>query len=238
MSYEQSPTILHKQMEDASSSAHRLLDRFAIHLSRLFLYFSTLERQSYFLCKVRFSCYDFLPVWKLALVLCPHMDNILNLTVDLSPLFHELTCITNSTLADSSPPTPSSTVSSVTPNCKTLESLAFSILHVLRRIRHHFDAVVSLTTPLVVSVVGSSSIDQIIASFFSGWLDHAMSVSDSLCDLIQATETVASTAQDVSNLTFCWNSDSSVVNDFHFKLDPAQPSSDPEEDSCHDLSIV
>lgn len=190
-------------MEHAISLAHRLLDHFAIRLSRLFLYFGGLEFHRLSLCKSRFGWYDLLPVWKLVLALCPHMDEILVLTVDLSPLFNEFSGIMKSTMGDLSSPlsTPSSTSSSVTPGCKTLQSLQNSILHVLRQIRHHFDSVISLSRPPAISVSSSSSIDQTIALFFSTWLDHVTSVFDDLSDLIQAMDTVFSAAQDVSSAT-------------------------------------
>jgi len=172
-----------------------------MRLSRLFLYFGDLERHSYSLCKSRFACYDLLPLWKLALALSPHMDGLLILTVDLSPLFYQFSGIIKSALGDlSSPPSsPSSTSSSLILDLKMLQSLECSILDYLQRIRHHFDAVISLIRPLAVPMLGSTSTDHSISLVVSDCLDHAMSVFDDLHALIRATDTLFSTAQDVPN---------------------------------------
>lgn len=95
---------------------------------------------------------------------------------------------------------PSSSPSSVTPDCEALQSLELSITHVLKKIKHHFNAIISLSSPSKVSVLGSSGIDQTIASLFSIWIDHVTSVFADLCDLIHVMDAVFSTAHDISNI--------------------------------------
>lgn len=177
-------------MDLALSSAHRSLEHFGIQLSHLFSHFAALDCDQSHLRQPCFGAYDLLPVWKLALALSPHLDAILDLTIGLAPLFNELS---KSVLDDMSSPPPSSPPTSSSPTrnfTKTLRSFEYSVLNRLQNIEHHFDAIITLTRPLAVST---------ISSVVSTWLECVTSVFDDLRNLIRATDTLLSTAQDSRN---------------------------------------
>jgi hypothetical protein len=185
-------------MEDAISSSRQLLGAFGLRLSHLA---RTFDAFNYSVTEFGFG--EKIPAsWQVAHRLSRHMQPLIQLHIDLTPLYGDFTAIIQSTLEHLSfPASPAS--SSATPTSKTLRTVEHSIRHIVQESRFHMDAMFSICNSDTASSLNSPDIPPDLDSCFSEWFCYFMCIDDDLHDLSRLLDDMFSIAANVSDVIPC-----------------------------------
>ncbi|KAF8549208.1 hypothetical protein OG21DRAFT_1525961 [Imleria badia] len=180
-SAEQGVTEFRTQMEDAITSTRQLLGAFGLRSSHLARTFDAFKYSA-----TEFGFEEKVPVsWLVARQLSCHMQSLVQLIIDLSPLCGDFTTIIQSSLEHLSfPSIPSSPMSpNPIPTSQMLRTLEHSIRHILQESRLQMNAMFSICASDMASAMKSPDISPDLDSRYSNWLCYLMSIDDDVYDL-------------------------------------------------------
>ena len=184
-------------MEDAISSTRQLLDAFGLWLSHLACMFNTFKYSP-----TEFGFGEKIPAsLQVTHRLNSHMQPLIQLIIELCPLYRDFTAIVQSTLEfllipsfPASPP-----LSNLTPMSQTLQTLKYSICHILQQSRLHMNTMFSISTLDTASAMKLPNIPFDLDSCYSNWLCYFMCINNNLRDLSQLLDKMFSIAANISD---------------------------------------
>ena len=184
-------TMQRTQTEDVITSTRQLLCVFGLRLSHLARTFDAFQYS------VTVSGFDEkIPAcWQVVHRLSRHMQPLVQLIIELSPLFGDFTGIIQLTLDHLSFP-PSLPPSTPTPTSQTLRTLEYAIRHILQQSRLHINAMFSISD--TASEMKLPEISPRVDSCYSDWLSYFMCIDDDLNDLSRLLNNMFSIAANIS----------------------------------------
>lgn len=194
-------TIQRTQTEDVISSTRQLFGAFGLRLSHLARTFDAFQHT------LKLSGFEEKnpTCWQLVHRLNRHMQPLVQLIIELSPLLADFTAIIQSTLDDLSTLTspPSTALSTPTPVSQTLRTLEYSIRHILQQSRLHVNAMFSICTSDTASGMKLPDIPSDLDSRYCDWLRYFMCIDDDLHDLSRLLNDMFSSTANIADTVPC-----------------------------------